>query len=463
MPDVGMDVATLQWAYLGLLGAFTICLALISQFTASSGLRWWLASNIATLGAFALSTWRGPMIDRDLVYLVPSLLLVIAAALKLVAVSNGATRRTLGMVLVLTVSTFALGYKLLDSAGLIAVRVALTMGVLGVLTGLIAQRVHRNRRWQGLGGRDLLTIAFATASFALLASAVLALVGQGDYEYFSQGDRQSLNFGLNLLQLIIIHTGYIAVVIGRQYRVTARVESRRAALIRFRREAEAVARERQSLLQILTHEVRQPLNNALAALQEITRAIPPAKFASSGLAEPLGRLHHTIDHIVLSLSNAIVGASLLERRAEQTLTLVDISAIAELACGDCSAQGQTRIHLTGAEHARFVQGDPVLLRLAFRNLLDNAVKFSPPGSAVEATIRIDEDRLGIVFEVTNTPIAPFKPDAALFERATRGNTRVEGDGLGLFIVREVARIHAGVAEAKSLRGGRVRFGLLIPA
>ncbi len=458
-----MDVATLQWAYLGLLSAFTICLALISQFTASSGLRWWLGSNIASLMAFALSIWRGPLLHHDLVYLAPSLLLVIAAALKLVAVNGGASRRLLCIVLGIVVVAFAAAYKLLDSAGLIASRVALTMAVLGVLTGLIAREVHRNRRWHGLRGRDLLTAAFVTASIALLCSAALSLAGQGNYEYFSQGGRQSVNFGLNLLQLIIVHTGYIALVIGRRYRITAQAESRRAVQIRYRREAELVARERQSLLQILTHEVRQPLNNALAALQEIARAIPPARYASSGLAEPLERLHHTIDHIVLSLSNAIIGASLIERRTEQTLTSVDLSAIADLACGDCSAEGQSRIHLAGAEHALFVQGDPVLLRLAFRNLLDNALKFSPPGSPVEAIIRVDEDRLGIVFEVRNTPIVPIRPDAALFERAARGDTRADGNGLGLFIVREVALIHDGLAEARALDDGSVLFGLLIPA
>ena len=68
-----------------------------------------------------------------------------------------------------------------------------------------------------------------------------------------------------------------------------------------------------------------------------------------------------------------------------------------------------------------------------------------------------------MFEVTNRPAAPFEPNAALFERATRGVTGVPGNGLGLFIVREVARIHAGAAEARSVRGGRVRCGLWIPA
>lgn len=462
LPAAVIDVATLQWAYLGLLSAFTICLALMLQLTASSGLRWWLASNVSTAVAFTLFTARGTVDDRDLVYIVPTVLVVVAAALKVLAVSGGTGRRWLPGMLAIACAIFALGYKAFDSLGMEGARLALSMGALSVLTGMIANGVRKNRRWRGLRGSNLLVLAFGTASIVLAVNGALSLTGRTGFEYFSQGGPQSLNFGVNLLQLIIVHVGFIAMVIGRQYRVTARAESRRATLIRRRREAEALARERQSLLQILTHEVRQPLNNALAALQEITRAIEPAKYTTSGLAEPLERLHHTIDDVVLSLSNAIVGASLIERRAEQTLTSVDVAAIAELARGDCSAQEQSRVRLIGADHSLFVQGDPVLLRLAFRNLLDNAIKFSPPNSAVEAFVRIDEDRLGIVFEVCNRSIVPFTPDVALFDREMRGETGVEGRGLGLFIVREVARIHAGAAEADTTQDGRVRFGMLIP-
>lgn len=462
LPDAVIDVATLQWAYLGLLSAFTICLALMLQLTASSGLRWWLGSNVATASAFTLFIWRGSLSHRDLVYLVPTLLVVTAAALKVLAVNGGTGRRWAPSALAAGLILFAVAYKVFDSQGMGGARLAVSMAALSLLTGMIALGVQRNPRWRGLRGRGLLVMAFGTSSVVLAANGALALTGRGGFEYFSQGGHQSANFGLNLLQLIIVHIGFIALVIGRQYRVTTRAESRRATLIRRRQEAEALAQERQSLLQILTHEVRQPLNNALAALQEITRAIEPAKYATSGLVEPLERLHHTIDEVVLSLSNAIVGASLIERRAEQTLTAVDVAAIADLARGDCSAQEQSRVKLTGAEQSLFVQGDPVLLRLAFRNLLDNAIKFSPPDTAVEATIRIDEERLGILFEVCNLASAPFRPDAALFERAARGETGVEGRGLGLFIVREVARIHGGQAEAGTTPDGRVRFGLLIP-
>jgi signal transduction histidine kinase len=268
--------------------------------------------------------------------------------------------------------------------------------------------------------------------------------------------------GHTLIQLIIVHVAFIGMVLGRQYRVASRAENRRATLIRRRREAEALAHERQSLLQILMHEVRQPLNNALASLQEITRRIEPQQYAGSGLAEPLEHLNETIDDVVLALSNAILGASLIERRAEQKLVSVDLPAIANLALGDCSARDQQRVQLTGGDRPLFIQGDPVLLRLAFRNLLDNAIKFSPPDTQIGAALRVDENRLAIVFEVRNLTSTPLNPNASLFRRDARGRTRIEGSGLGLFIVREVAEIHGGTAEASLADDGHVCFGLTIP-
>jgi signal transduction histidine kinase len=457
-----IDVVTLQWVYLGLLCAFTISLALMLQFTTISALRYWIGANVLSAIAFVLFNARGAIAINEYTYLLPNVLVLISAGLKVLAVCPGSERRRFFALMAIWIGIFAIFYKIVDDAGLVAVRLATSMIGLALLTAMIASAVKRNPRWRGLWGRNLLIIAVTIGTLALLFNAVLALTGRADFAYFSQGAPQSANVGHTLIQLIIVHVAFIGMVLGRQYRVASRAENRRASLIHRRQEAEALAQERQSLLQILMHEVRQPLNNALASLQEITRTIEPQQFADSGLAEPLEHLNETIDDVVLALSNAILGASLIERRAEQKLVSVDLPAIANLALGDCSARDQQRVKLTGGGRPLFVQGDPVLLRLAFRNLLDNAIKFSLPDTPISATVRVDENRLAIVFEVCNLTSAPIKPDASLFGRGARGQTRIEGSGLGLFIVREVAEIHGGTAEARLADDGQVCFGLTLP-
>lgn len=457
-----IDVVTLQWAYLGLLCAFTISLALMLQFTAVSALRYWIASNVVTALAFVLFNSRALIGHQDFGFLVPNTLILAAAGLKLLAVSRGRQRSRLAIPILIWIGLFAVVFKTADDAGVVSIRLATSMIALAMLTASIAFAVIKNPRWSGLWGRNLLIVALSIATLTLLFNGVLALTGQAEFAYFSQGAPQSANVSNTLIQLIIVHVAFIGMVLGRQYRATSRAESRRASLIRRRQEAETLAHERQSLLQILMHEVRQPLNSALASLQEVTRSIDPGDFATSGLAEPLERLNQTIDDVVLALSNAILGASLIERRTEQKLVPVDLSSIANLALGDCPPQERRRIRLTGTDRSLFIHGDPVLLRLAFRNLLDNAIKFSPPASNIAAALRIDEARLMIVFEVCNVPSIPIEPDAKLFDRGTRGKARTEGSGLGLFIVSEVARIHEGAGEAHLAEDGRVCFRMALP-
>jgi signal transduction histidine kinase len=94
--------------------------------------------------------------------------------------------------------------------------------------------------------------------------------------------------------------------------------------------------------------------------------------------------------------------------------------------------------------------DPARLRQAVENLVDNAIRHSPPGSAVHVTagrengrawVRVDDHGPG--FSPEMLPIA-FEPFA--------GGT-ADGAGLGLAIVRTVAGSHGGAAVAENLPGG----------
>ena len=112
----------------------------------------------------------------------------------------------------------------------------------------------------------------------------------------------------------------------------------------------------------------------------------------------------------------------------------------------------------------FADADPVLLRIALRNLLDNALKHSPDESKVNVSVSTDPKNMSVFLEVTNSPKDHFSPNEALFERGVRGGSASsEGKGLGLYIVREVALLHSGSVEANSTPNGRTRFAIRIPA
>lgn len=220
-----------------------------------------------------------------------------------------------------------------------------------------------------------------------------------------------------------------------------------------------LAREKQSLLEVLTHEVRQPLNNAQAALQDFLMRHPNDRrdAASSG------RLQVILDQIVLTLSNAIVGANLVERKAQSVLVPTDIVAVCQLACSDAGPGWAERIELTAPDEVIVAPADPILLRLALRNLLDNAARHSPPDRKVVVELRVSDARDRLIISVINWPIDRFAADSRLFERGVRGAEPIgEGEGLGLHIVKEVALLHSGTITARVCPDQRTEFALSLP-
>jgi two-component system, OmpR family, sensor histidine kinase KdpD len=109
-----------------------------------------------------------------------------------------------------------------------------------------------------------------------------------------------------------------------------------------------------------------------------------------------------------------------------------------------------------------VHGDRDLLGLALRQLLDNAVKYSPPNSLIEI-VATGGDVTEIVVRNTGDPI-PEREQARLFERFYRGSgaRRLPGTGMGLAIVRQIAEAHHGAVRVRSGPGTGTEFVVSLP-
>jgi two-component system OmpR family sensor kinase len=108
---------------------------------------------------------------------------------------------------------------------------------------------------------------------------------------------------------------------------------------------------------------------------------------------------------------------------------------------------------------------PGSMDLILTNLLDNAVKFTPPGGCV--TVRLAADRSEAVISVSDTgPGIKFDEQSKLFERFYRGfmarTNDVPGVGLGLALSQAVVRSHGGRIEVSNLPGGGAQFLVRIP-
>ncbi len=124
-----------------------------------------------------------------------------------------------------------------------------------------------------------------------------------------------------------------------------------------------------------------------------------------------------------------------------------------------------RVVLHDQELPQHLHCDLGLLRVALRNLLANADRHTPPGRAIELEVS-RPSKGGLSLRVSNPgDEVPADEVPRLFEKYFRGRQALQapGAGLGLYLVRQIAEMHAGQARLESAgRGEPVRFRLDLP-
>jgi signal transduction histidine kinase len=206
------------------------------------------------------------------------------------------------------------------------------------------------------------------------------------------------------------------------------------------------------------HELRSPLTSLRLQLQLLDRA--PDSAARTEARDMLGT---GVDRAIHLVEQLLTLARLDPQQAAPTPQRVDLTAAARDAIADCHALSIERRMDLGLDAPAPVEvnGDREALRILVRNLVDNALRYTPAGGSVQLLCRDTEQ--GAVLEVADTgPGISVEDRARVFDRFYRINTsQLSGTGLGLAIVRAIASRHgAEVALLDSAGGGllvRVRF------
>jgi signal transduction histidine kinase len=208
----------------------------------------------------------------------------------------------------------------------------------------------------------------------------------------------------------------------------------------------AVRRERDFTAEA-SHELRTPLG-ILRAEVELARAAAAAPAAREGLdsaLEEIDRLTAVVEDLLL-LARADAGAVL--DRPE----VVDLGALASAAVQRFDTVAMARGVTLTASGTATVSGDAPALERALANLLDNALRHTPPGGTV--SVVAEPGARGATLVVRDTgPGADAQTLATLFDRYVRASSRPGSAGLGLSIVAAVAASHGGGVRAHNLPEG----------
>ncbi|MCR4290564.1 MAG: heavy metal sensor histidine kinase, partial [Candidatus Scalindua sp.] len=112
-----------------------------------------------------------------------------------------------------------------------------------------------------------------------------------------------------------------------------------------------------------------------------------------------------------------------------------------------------------------INGDETMLRRVFSNLLDNAIKYTPPGGRVYISLEDRNDDVVVSITDTGVGIAEYNLEK-IFDRCFRVDTSRSGEaggsGLGLNISKAIVELHKGRIEVKSDLGVGSTFGVVLP-
>ncbi|MBB3176535.1 ATP-binding protein [Variovorax sp. Sphag1AA] len=208
------------------------------------------------------------------------------------------------------------------------------------------------------------------------------------------------------------------------------------------------------------HELRSPLAALKLQVQGLQRAPdePTRELAVARLAAGIDRATRLVEQMLALARHEASAASGAERE------VVDLAEVARLAISDAIAAAQARridVGIVRADPAK-VAGQTEALRMLLRNLLDNAIKYTPEGGRVDVNIAALPDAVELSVDDNGPGIAAVERERVLDRFYRSGEPQAPGSGLGLAIVKSITDLHGATVRlerSESLGGLRavVRF------
>lgn len=253
-------------------------------------------------------------------------------------------------------------------------------------------------------------------------------------------------------QLLDTFAALIAIALERVHYVGVAQD----ALVRMESE-----RLRNSLLAALSHDLRTPLTVLVGLADSLSLTKPPL---STAQAETAGAIQDEARRMSTLVSNLLEMARIESGEVKLNLQWQPIEEVVGAALESSHAMLQRHVvDVRIPAHLPLVRFDALLIERVLVNLLENASKYTPPGSTVTLSAELLSDRLAVSV-ADNGPGLPKGLEEAVFQKFTRGEreSATPGVGLGLAIARAIVEAHAGRIVASNRADGGANFTFSLP-
>ncbi len=307
----------------------------------------------------------------------------------------------------------------------------------------VAQWTFDHRQRAGLGtdtlsGASALYIPLVAASKAVGVIGILPSAHQG---FFDQDQVHILESFVNQVAMAID-------------RAMISVEAQQALL---KAETETL---RNTLLSSVSHDLRTPLASITGAITTLLQR--DVTFGADQRQELLQTIHEEAEHLNQLIRNILDMTRLEAGTIKVKKEWQPVEEIVGAVLGRLEERLRDRpVDISLPEDLPLVSFDPLLIEQVIVNLLDNAIKYTPPGTPIKISAYEKDGEVIVGIEDRGIGITAGEEEK-IFDKFVRGSAAGGGIGLGLAICRAIITAHGGWIRAENLPGGGMVFLFSLP-
>lgn len=222
-------------------------------------------------------------------------------------------------------------------------------------------------------------------------------------------------------------------------------------------------RVKDELIATASHDLRNPITSIKGFNVLIQKAGP----LNENQTEFIGRIQHAVENMEELVEN-MLDLSKMDMGAGPKHEMMDLSPMLWALADEFQPLAQSKKQLLVLGHTQassWVKGDVLKIRQALRNLIGNAIKYTPVGGVIMLSLEQKDGMVCIQIQDTGFGI-PAADLPHIFDRFYRvrdnGHDDIEGNGLGLAIVKSIAEEHGGRVTVESEVGKGSQFTFSIP-
>lgn len=461
----------LAYVYLGLLGAFSVAqLMLMTRYNYVQIGLWLLASFFSALGTIGaphiltVSSWANLSFNAVASAQIGGLFRFLALSCRNRSFHKNRLARTFFLISVFTIPLVAIpalaNYRLLIGS---------CIGASTSAACLFAVLSNPALKFANKQPVALIASGMAISVVFLILRAATSFPFTTETTFIGPSDNQHSGLVALIVMSFVLQVGFTGVISERQERRSVlkkraayRISQRTVRLQQRALETAHIARVRLDLVQLLTHEVRQPITNAQATLQSINLKLSsPNKFLKNA-PFALDRAQSSLYEITLALSNIIVASTIISDERRWNRDEIDAYSALQMSILDLSPEQQARIKINTADDNIFFESVSILLRLALQNIFDHALRLSNSNSNIDVKLNVDFNQEIVVFDIGFMSKSADFFYSDIFDRHMSNDTERSGiSALGLFVVRQIMRELGGDAQLLSTAPDRMKFRLTV--